>query len=725
MICCPYVRCLIIASLALMSVYSSTPAKGQSSPTLETGWQNRSASDFLDAAAPLMDAQPGPSPGHRREVVQHAWTRFLSNPAFVSEADWATVERMLMVFGPRQSKLAVASDTESLNGVRQRLASELASVQQLVQARLAEDPTLISGATFQELRGTAAALRAAGFSDRERADKFAQWMDTNDWRGLPLEDQVGLVRELSADRLDSNAFSARWTGSIRAPRSGDYTFTQVRRYNADGVLKLWVDEELVLDSSAAALPQRPASTSSRYGRLSDTPEFTSQAVSLSAGVPTSFRVDYAYDAERMQRHARYAERRHPMVVLAWNNADGGGELVPVDAFSPPDGYGQDAGSGLKGEYFSDTAWNDRLADRLDPGPQLIWHAMPVLGEFEDRQDLIRAAIWSELDDATRLAVIPSEERASFMEAQYSDAASTFTRATRRRQMAAQLIDQETLLEQTSVSALREVLEASHFLPGDDHVQLLAAWGEARQVRPAQIGYYPGWGGNYYRSMNYDPLGSLGHIFWGPFWDDGQNLITNYLEKENGECNLGVTQVVAFAARLQGEHAFLKQRIDDVLTDEAVTGDIRMTWLLGRAHVAEVTIESLPNPQFGVKWVQEAFLAAQSNEYRFWALQELVARWISLDQSRLALNFLDDVGDAFNAPGQQDAIEEWRKRATALADHYAAQRPIQAAAAAAARRTGYIAEINRRLNRARQAGNTNAAQRYQRILTNYGATPGSE
>lgn len=44
--------------------------------------------------------------------------------------------------------------------------------------------------------------------------------------------------------VPADAFSVRWTGSVRLPRDGKYTFYMV----SDDGIRLWLDDQLVIDN---------------------------------------------------------------------------------------------------------------------------------------------------------------------------------------------------------------------------------------------------------------------------------------------------------------------------------------------------------------------------------------------------------------------------------------------------------------------------------------------
>ena len=66
-----------------------------------------------------------------------------------------------------------------------------------------------------------------------------------------------------------------------------------------------------------------------------------------------------------------------------------------------------------------------------------------------------------------------------------------------------------------------------------------------------------------------------------------------------------------------------------LDDETVTGDVRVTWLIGRAFAEEALVSHLPRLLRGREYLEEATLVAESDDYRYWALSELATRHVAL------------------------------------------------------------------------------------------------
>ena len=78
-----------------------------------------------------------------------------------------------------------------------------------------------------------------------------------------LGDEPGYGSPDASAGIGRDDFSARWTGRLVAPASGPYTFSG----ECDGILRLWLDEELVLDKSDHGRREVRGSTELAAGRL--------------------------------------------------------------------------------------------------------------------------------------------------------------------------------------------------------------------------------------------------------------------------------------------------------------------------------------------------------------------------------------------------------------------------------------------------------------------------
>ena len=646
--------CVVAVLFSCHSLRAQEPAPA----TMPADWQNLSAKEFVDTSQAMFAANPGPTEETAVAVISHAWSAYLNNDSFLQSESFSTIEKLLHTFAPRRGALIVGETDEERETSRQQVEASFQTLKSRVAARLEEDPTVVTAASFEEFLSINGALYHTGFSHAERAVFLADWMDSNDWKELSLIDRSLLFAELGVDQLDRRSFSARWTGSLTAPVTGDYVFSQLRQYSQDSAIKLWVDGKLVLDSTP--LPDSVES-SVPNDQESENARFKSKPVMLRAGQEADFRVELVHDVEFMQPRLRY-----PMAVLLWEAEGMEQQLIPTASYSPASEDRTLGDQGLKGEYYSDTQHQQLVATRLDPGLQMIWNAQAVACPYHKKRTEILADSWSELMNFTGES---DDDRYLFSSVTALRFMHGMT-ATQRLRFANSLASRPNLLAVLGPIQIRTLFSHTYMLPGTDHLDLIGQWGSVRQQPRNVIGIYPGWhyGSGYY-DRNYGSFWELGRWTCREFFGNAEWLWDEYLELENGECNLHVAYMTIFSSYIGDEGPAIRARLKEKLEDETLTGDQRMTWLLARAYVEEVMNLRQPRTERGLRYVEDAFMEAESPGHRFWALQELVARLISIDEGERAEKLLNSVGGQFTAPGQQEAIAQWQEQSKGLAKWY--------------------------------------------------------
>jgi hypothetical protein len=178
---------------------------------------------------------------------------------------------------------------------------------------------------------------------------------------------------------------------------------------------------------------------------------------------------------------------------------------------------------------------------------------------------------------------------------------------------------------------------------------------------------------------------------------------------SGECNLTMIYILTNAGKSNGKVADVIQKIDDVLADEEIQGDVRMTWLLAKAYAVEVGLSQIVRPGRGLEELREAFSSAESNEYRFWALQEIVARLMTVERNDEAQSLIDSLKNQFSEPEKQESMTGWLTVGEELKPLYQ-ERQQQSRNNSL---TGLVTELNRRGDQMLNSGDTTAAAELKR------------
>ena len=695
---------------------AETPTAPAVPATMPEGWRQLGATEFAAAMDAMYQARPRAEAAHVAEVVLHAWTAFLSDESFVAEGDWMTL-RTLLKTGLRNRTLLVEGQTpEARAASSDEIDQRLAAVASQVQSRLDANPQTLASLSFEDLKLSNATLRDAKLTIDQRGAYLVAWMNANDWRELPFEDQAWLNMFFSGvDQVDPKCVSIRWTGVLRAPADGTYRFEQTRTYYSDGKMKLWIDDQVVLDSPGVRHEE------DCYCEIQ--PEvaqekFVSSPVALRAGEAVDFRLEYVHDMTGAKLRGIYP-MGFPVAVLTWESDLVERQVVPQNAFTPPAGFAEPGEKGLKGEYFADAAFGEKKATRLDPAIDFAWQRRsPVLAKYAAQREALAGSLAPRLTSPTYLASRAADAKGAvpFVRESLCNAMEGLP-PTQRLAVAGALAEQPDLLKHLWYSDVRRLLDTIYMLPGKGHLELLAAWSETRAHPRMQVVRFAGWSeGSFprgsYERVNYQKPWELGRLFCRAYFDDCETIWRDHLDMPNGECDIRLVHVTAFATKLtRGKNGRIREVLDERLADEELTGDRRVTWLLARAFAEEVAIARKARPGRGNRYLEEALAAAETPEYRFWALQELVARLAACNHCQEAVSLIESVQGQFTDAGHKKQIAAWLKRIDAMPAYYAGlENKVRQSSIDA-----YRAEMGRRIASAEARGESQLAARYRAMI----------
>jgi hypothetical protein len=191
-----------------------------------------------------------------------------------------------------------------------------------------------------------------------------------------------------------------------------------------------------------------------------------------------------------------------------------------------------------------------------------------------------------------------------------------------------------------------------------------------------------------------------------------------LQLPDGRCCLPVADILAVSYLAQGELAHWIAWLDGRLADTALTGDLRVNWLLARSFAEEIRL-STPNFDFpvfsrpldGRGFLDEAYREAQSPANKLRVLKEIAARLAWSQQYSAARMLLQRASSALPS-AQQATLASWQQQIAALMAAAAEAQQKQAAGAQQA----YIHSLSQRRDQAAARGNTAAVSHYTALLT---------
>lgn len=676
--CFPLLRLLALFAAAVLPAMSASA---------QVAWESLPAAEFAAETKSFLGMQPPPSAKDEQFVTQLAWSRFLADKSFIASGDLDALTALVNLFAKRRS-LAVGEAFTA-----EQIEERFVALRTQLSERLLGDSETLKGRSLYEVNNLAKSLGMADVGSTEKAELFVAWMATSDWRSLPLTDRYNLYSFVNVDAVDRRHFSARWTGSLTAPAAGAYTLRQTPQYaGTDSRVKVYVGEQLVLDSTDKTLGEA---------------RFESQPVELAAGEAVSLRVEMVHDVSRID----WSEGA-PMVVLTWEADRIPQQIIPSTAFALPEGFGKAGTRGLKGEYFADLAHQDLKVTRLDAALDLVSSWPPAAPAYHEQADAaLRTCVDDMLNDAV-LAEAAAEGNEAFFHYSLWRIAYRMT-ATERVKLVEALVRTPEAIAIMTPEAMGRLMQAVYMLPGKEHLTLFGEWASIRPQPRCKAGEFPGWGVDKYQYNNLDFYWLMGLFWQRSYWHDMETLWDEYLVRENGDCNLPVAYATAFACRESGQGHLILQKIDEQINDPSLSGDQQATWYIARAFVKEI-LPARPRPLAGYDDLKGAALVAESEDYSFWALQEMTARLISVGQSKRAEALIEQRQGDFATPMQRQAIAAWSAKADALDAVYAKKRQDTVESV----QKSYLAELKRRRELASGRGDDEAVAGYEADIASF-------
>ncbi|MCL7424850.1 LamG-like jellyroll fold domain-containing protein [Streptomyces sp. YS415] len=171
-------------------------------------------------------------------------------------------------------------------------------------ATAAEQPSSVSAP-----RAAQAAVQTHGLKGEYFSMSAPGARDFAELGGTLLDPQInfsGLTSTFEELTGRTEHTTARWTGELTAPATGDYTFHAI----GDNGFRLYIDDEPVIDHWVGDWDR----------------EQTSAPVRLTAGEPHDFRLEMFQDTGGANMFLRWSTPTLPR------------QLVPMSAFTPPDGF---------------------------------------------------------------------------------------------------------------------------------------------------------------------------------------------------------------------------------------------------------------------------------------------------------------------------------------------------------------------------------------------------
>jgi hypothetical protein len=265
------------------------------------------------------------------------------------------------------------------------------------------------------------------------------------------------------------------------------------------------------------------------------------------------------------------------------------------------------------------------------------------------------------------------------------------------------------LKGLSINDLLLQLSSVGLLSGEKNTELLLAWSEENPQPRLLPGTFISGSGTFY-TLNVYPYIKIGQFLLSSDLspDNLSDSLINSIECPNGECNLTITYSFICTGKDNRLLPKIIKQIESKLADTQITGDIRVTWLFAKAYFQEIGLSQTIQPGRGIAVLKEALNIAESSEYRFWALGELVARLITIDRTEEAQSLIAGMRDQFSDQEQLVCIDEWLSQSGEVVTQYNKSKHQRQTKP----NIEFSKELNRRSNLAAKSGDTQSAHDFQ-------------
>lgn len=573
--------------------------------------------------------------------------------------------------------------------------------------------------SFQQ-SGVAQSPREA---EESRVESVKTWLNRNSWRDLSVKDRVWLCEAITgSDQVDKRSFSARWTGILKVPATGVYTFSQKDVPGGEGKFRLWIEDQLILDRTALeATSNAPEATKKVASEEQDSKlassSFLSRPVTLVAGKPATFKLEYVREPVAATPGVMRLPG-FPAAVLTWQSDVLEEQVVPASAFLTTN-ESQSAEPGLVGEYYADTSLTKRVVQRIDPNVDFLWDTGRVAGEHRGSQREVVDSALATITSPGFFTTLNAAEAQEFIQKQFPVLLGIMT-ASERVAVMQVIAEQANLLKWLDFTQMVGALRWYATLPNaESGLSLLIKWSEVSTAPVAQPGFTPGRSPGGYLNVNVEPYFKIARLFSGENMDEKISVLKEHLSNKDGSCNLTLAYVLCCICRIADRPQVMAELIDNHLLGEAnesLAGDIRAGWYLAEAFKLETVYSSEFKPGAGLSSIERGLECAESSEMQYRLTGELVARLIALDRSDEAQSLIMSVRDRWPEEAKQEELDRWLAKGEEVTSYYESARVKRSEEADTFTQTAYIQELKRRAGLADARGESRTASRYTGTAT---------
>jgi hypothetical protein len=577
-----------------------------------------------------------------------------------------------------------------------------------------------AGQPYDAIRAKVVMMMRLEVPDPPIVNEARRWVQAGGtYQQVPQTDlKYDIVRAAFSDvNVVSGAFSVQWSGRINAPQSGDYTFfispinlnagfidPPIKKFN----MEVAVSGQPILtgapsDAAHVAFPiYQP-------GIFPPTAPWTSQSksVTLTAGTPANLLVTVTVDAiGPLPERALHA-------MLYWQGPGIAKSLVPTPTLTSASGA-----PGLQASYSWTSNGQPKNLTRTDPMIDFAWTTPRIL--LSQNTSIAQQAadtMWENGSSADFINSLlgPPAKLHPFIK-DMDDAAAGLT--TARRQAFLELVlSNPSLLD--PVDPKTAVRFYQSFRPGTPEraLDVFGAWATRHADLSCQMS----------NELVFDGdtrfwLAALAISTTQQLPAHAHRLQTEFLQLPDGRCSLPVAYALCYSYLGKQKLKDWIQFLDTKLGDSTVVGDVRVNWLLARAHAQEharTKFNHYPNswsiplswPLDGHKYLLQALQAAQTPAVKVRVGQEMAARLAASGQFDAAVSLLQSVATSLpnDAAATVAALQRQLKG-------FAADRTQAEQAQPAVSKQAYLDVLQARRAQAASRGDANTVQRYDSLIS---------
>jgi hypothetical protein len=532
------------------------------------------------------------------------------------------------------------------------------------------------------------------------------------------------------DQIDKRSFSVRWTGQLNVPANGRYTFSPFTSIGADGVMKLWINNQLILDTSITNSESETESSSESTSTTGNSVPKTSTrkespkstlpvgVIALTVGQPADFRLEYVRSPIPPKREELRKLSAYPAAVLAWRSEVMERQIIPPNVFTPPQEMAKEVKQGLKGEYFADITFQKRVALRVDPNIDFIWDVGRIASEYRDSQREIASAVVTKVTSSGYLTSLSLSESKDFVQKQLPPLFAVMSVSERITVLKA-IVEQPDLLKLFTFPQLAGAIRwCTTQEESDMAIDLLVKWSKNVPAPIAQPGFIPGRSPGGYLIQNVEPYYRLARLFLGTNAEKNIEILSNHIVNEDGTCNLTIAYILACICRATNHSKILADITDSRLLGKAVeqlSGDAKASWRILEAFKYETVYGNEFQPGLGLMPIEKALEEAESPEMRFRVIGELAARLIASDRTEEAQSLIMSIRDQFPNEDKQLQLDSWLERGTKIKEYYEKLRAETVEEQDTFIINTFTKELKRRVSNTEKLGTSRTLQRYQQSL----------